>query len=110
MKNATAVMNSKKINHHSFVLAIIAGGGLSMGIWGASAAKATEYDQHAGVVQRQRRGGTPSRADPLGQHALRDDGIRRSLRRRHGLLSPGHGRHADRPGVVQRQQRAKSVR
>ena len=26
MKNATAVMNTKKINHHSFVLAITAGG------------------------------------------------------------------------------------
>ncbi len=42
MKNATAVMNPKKISHHSFVLAIIAGGGLSMGIWGASAAKAQD--------------------------------------------------------------------
>jgi uncharacterized repeat protein (TIGR03803 family) len=42
MKNATAVMNTKKINHHSFVLAIIAGVGLLMGIWGASAAKAQD--------------------------------------------------------------------
>src|SRR5277367_5105058 len=42
MKNATAVMNTKKINHHSFILAIIAGGGLSMGVWGASAAKAQD--------------------------------------------------------------------
>ena len=42
MKNATAVVNTKKINHHSFVLAIIAVAGLSMGIWGASAAMAQD--------------------------------------------------------------------
>src|SRR5277367_3932587 len=40
MKNATAVMNTKKINRHSFVLAIMAGVVLSMGLWGASAARA----------------------------------------------------------------------
>ena len=40
MKNATPVVNTKKINHHSFVLAIMAGWVWSMGIWGASAAKA----------------------------------------------------------------------
>jgi len=42
MKNATPVVNTKKINHHSFVLAIIAGAGLSMGICGASAAMAQD--------------------------------------------------------------------
>ena len=40
MKNATTVINTKKINHRSFVLAIIAGMVLSVGFLVASAARA----------------------------------------------------------------------